>query len=178
MPSLAAVTGQSSADLFGAGKYAMITNGSWMIGQMYGYKGVETGVAPTPIGPSGKRASMYNGLADSIWVGIEEQAGCGEVGRVPRLGRLPEHRRREGRRLPGHPDRHRQGRWPRSRPRASTSAAFTVHVKDKTTFLFPITDYASQIDGIMHPAMDAVVNGKAEPSSLTEANNEVNALFG
>ena len=30
----------------------------------------------------------------------------------------------------------------------------------------------------MQPAMDAVANGKAEPSSLTEANNEVNALFG
>ena len=102
-PSLAAITGQSSGDLYGAGKYAMITNGSWMINQMYSYKGVETEVAPTPIGPSGKRASMYNGLADSIWVGIEEQAGSGQVGRVPRLAGLPEHRRREGRRLPGDP---------------------------------------------------------------------------
>ena len=57
-------------------------------------------------------------------------------------------------------------------------SAFTVHVEEKTTFLFPITDYASQINGIMQPAMDAVATGKAEPSSLTEANNQVNALFG
>ena len=28
----------------------------------------------------------------------------------------------------------------------------------------------------MEPAMDAVANGK-DPASLTEANNEVNALF-
>ena len=56
--------------------------------------------------------------------------------------------------------------------------AFLVHVDEKTTFLFPITDYASQITGIMEPAMDAVAAGKAEPSSLTEANNQVNALFG
>ena len=34
-------------------------------------KGVDVGVAPTPIGPSGKRASMYNGLADSVWVGTD-----------------------------------------------------------------------------------------------------------
>ena len=58
--------------------------------------GVETGLAPTPIGPSGKRASMYNGLADSIWVGSENKAGRGQVGRVPRLAGLPEHRRRGG----------------------------------------------------------------------------------
>ena len=36
-------------------------------------KGIETGVAPTPVGPSGKRASMYNGLADSIWVGSKNK---------------------------------------------------------------------------------------------------------
>ena len=53
-----------------------------------------------------------------------------------------------------------------------------MQVKDKTTFLFPITDHASQIEGIMQPAMDAVLTGKAEPSSLTEANEQVNALFG
>ena len=29
MPSVEAVTGQGSSDIFGAGKYAMITNGSW-----------------------------------------------------------------------------------------------------------------------------------------------------
>ena len=50
-------------------------------------------------------------------------------------------------------------------------------MKDGTTFLFPITDHASQIEGIMQPAMDAVMTGKAEPSSLTEANKQVNALF-
>ncbi len=73
MPSVAAVTGQGSSDIFAAGKYAMITNGSWMIGSMFGAKGIETGVAPTPVGPSGKRASMYNGLADSIWVGSKNK---------------------------------------------------------------------------------------------------------
>ena len=57
-------------------------------------------------------------------------------------------------------------------------SAFTVQVKDKTTFLFPITDYASQIEGIMQPAMDAVATGKAKPDSLTEANDQVNQLFG
>jgi multiple sugar transport system substrate-binding protein len=43
--------------------------------------------------------------------------------------------------------------------------------------LFPITDHASQIDGIMHPAMDDVLSGKAQATSLTDANNQVNQLF-
>ena len=73
MPSVAAVTGQTEADIFAAGKYAMATNGSWKIGSFFGAKGIETGVAPLPAGPSGKRASMYNGLADSIWVGSKNK---------------------------------------------------------------------------------------------------------
>jgi multiple sugar transport system substrate-binding protein len=44
--------------------------------------------------------------------------------------------------------------------------------------LFPITDYASQIEGMMEPAMDNVLTGNADVSSLTEANNQVNQLFG
>jgi multiple sugar transport system substrate-binding protein len=56
-------------------------------------------------------------------------------------------------------------------------SAFTTHVKEGTTFLFPIADKAAKVDGIMKPAMDAVLSGKKPASSLTEANNQVNALF-
>jgi len=52
-----------------------------------------------------------------------------------------------------------------------------VHVKDGTTFLFPITDHASQVTNIMQPAVDAVMTGKAKPDSLTAANEQVNQLF-
>ena len=31
---------------------------------------------------------------------------------------------------------------------------------------------------VMQPAMDAVANGNAEPASLTQANEQVNQLFG
>jgi len=55
---------------------------------------------------------------------------------------------------------------------------FLIHVTDKDTFLFPITDHASQISPIMQAAVDAVFTGKADPSSLTAANDQVNALFG
>ena len=50
-------------------------------------------------------------------------------------------------------------------------------MQDKTTFLFPITDHASEITNIMQPAMDNVLSGKADVSSLTDANTQVNQLF-
>jgi ABC-type glycerol-3-phosphate transport system substrate-binding protein len=39
--------------------------------QLLRLEGSEAGLAPPPIGPTGKRASMYNGLADSVWVGSQ-----------------------------------------------------------------------------------------------------------
>ncbi|BAS10837.1 protein involved in carbohydrate transport [Arthrobacter sp. Hiyo4] len=55
--------------------------------------------------------------------------------------------------------------------------AFTTHVKDETTFLLPIADKAAKVEGIMKPAMDAVLSGKKPVSSLSDANEQVNALF-
>ena len=49
--------------------------------------------------------------------------------------------------------------------------------RTSTTFLFPIADNAAKVDGIMEPAMDAVLSGKTPASSLTEANDQVNSLF-
>ena len=176
-PTIEAVTGQSSADIYGAGKYAMITNGSWMINQMFSYKGVETGIAPTPTGPSGKRASMYNGLADSVWVGSKNKAtaikwveflgsaACQDI--VGKAGAVfPA--------IPSGTDLAQAA----FQSKGVDVTNFLVHVKDGTTFLFPFTDHASQLTNIMQPAVDAVMTGKAKPDSLTAANKQVNQLFG
>lgn len=40
-----------------------------------------------------------------------------------------------------------------------------------------MTEHASDIHAIMTAAMDDVLGGKADVSSLTEANEQVNALF-
>ena len=54
---------------------------------------------------------------------------------------------------------------------------FTQHLTDGTTFLFPITDHAADINAIMQPAMDGVLSGANPVDSLTAANDQVNALF-
>ena len=177
MPKLEAVDGQSSSDLFKAGKYAMITDGSWMINTYFNSDKVKPALAPTPIGPSGKRASMNNGLGDSIWVGSDNKAAAAKW--VEFLG-SPDCQNLVGEAgtvFPAIPSGTEKAKAA-FKAKGIDTKAFTVHVDEKTTFLFPITDYASQIVGIMEPAMDAVAAGKSEPSSLTEANNQVNGLFG
>ena len=78
MPPLEQTVGASMNDNFGAGKSAINANGSWMIGSYTGYEGLELGIAPTPVGPSGKRASMFNGLADSIFAGTDNKEAAGK----------------------------------------------------------------------------------------------------
>ena len=176
MPKLETTVGASMPDTFGAGKAAINTSGDWTIGQYTGYKGIQTGIAPTPTGPDGKRASMFNGLADSIYAGTKNPAAsvkwveylassaCQDV--VASKGVV----------------------FPAIKSSTDKAAAafkakgvdvtpFTQQVEDGTTFLFPIADKAAKVDGIMNPAMDAVVSGKAPASSLTQANEKVNALF-
>ncbi|WP_422936680.1 ABC transporter substrate-binding protein [Sinomonas sp. P47F7] len=175
-PKLETTVGASMADTFAAGKAAINANGSWMIGQYFGYKGINVGLAPTPIGPGGKRSSMYNGLADSInagtknpaaaakWVEYLASSACQDVVASKAVV------------------------FPAISEAADKAAAafkakgvdvtsFTQQVKDGTTFLFPITENAAKVDGIMKPAMDAVYSGKSPASSLSDANSQVNALF-
>jgi multiple sugar transport system substrate-binding protein len=176
MPKLETTVGASLADNYGAGKAAINTTGDWLIGQYKGYKGVETAFAPTPVGPSGKRASMFNGLADSIWAGTKNPAAsvkwveylasssCQDAVAAKAVV-FPA--------LKSSSDKAAEA----FKAKGTDVSAFTKHVDDGTTFLFPIADKAAKVDGIMKPAMDAVLSGKKPASSLTEANDQVNALF-
>jgi multiple sugar transport system substrate-binding protein len=58
-------------------------------------------------------------------------------------------------------------------------SAFVEEATDpQATFLFPITDHASDIDRIMRAAFDAIyLNGADAATTLKAANQEVNALF-
>ena len=76
-PSVSDVAGVGANALFAAGQGAMVTDGSWQIGQYVNNSPFEVGVAALPIGPEGRK-SMFNGLADSIWVGSQNQDAAWE----------------------------------------------------------------------------------------------------
>lgn len=178
MPSWEAQTGVSWSEQLAAGTVAMASNGSWMIGSVFGAASdtFAPAVAPTPVGPSGKRASMYNGLADNIWIGTENPAesaawvaylgssACQDVvaDNAVVFPAITTATAKAGEAFSA---------------KGVDVDAFLVHVNEGTTFLFPITDYKSDIGAIMTPAMEAIMSGTADVATLTEANNQVNALF-
>ena len=161
MPSVAAVTGQGRADIFAAGKYAMVTNGSW--------SDRHAASAPRASRPASRRPRSARAAS---------APACTTAWRTPsgsarRTSRPPPSGSSSSARPTARTSSARRASSSRpSRPATDKAEAafkakgvdvtsFLVHVKDKTTFLFPITDHASQINGIMHPAMDEVLSGKA-----------------
>jgi multiple sugar transport system substrate-binding protein len=176
-PGVEERTGVNYEDTFGAGKYAIESNGSWNIGSMIKREVPKLGMFPTPIGPSGKRASIFNGLADSIpkttknpelawqWVKFMASAECQDI--VADKGVV----------FPAI-ETSAAAKFAQYETNGIDVSAFTVHLADGTTSLFPITDHAADVDAIMGPVLEQVLLGEVDPATaLPAANEEVNALF-
>lgn len=182
MPPLKATSAGSQSvspsDMLAAGKAAMETNGSWTIGQTFSAKSAtfEPAVAPLPSGPTGKRASMFNGLADSIYAGTKNKGAAWQWAKYLASPACQNAVAQHAVVFPAIKSTV-DGASKQFASKGVDVSAFTVNVSEKTTFLFPITDHAAQIEAIMKPAMDAVLNGSAPVTSLTQANEQVNALF-
>ncbi|KAA3661948.1 MAG: sugar ABC transporter substrate-binding protein [Chloroflexi bacterium] len=163
--------------IFTSGGGAVAHDGSWMIGTYTGNSNFEVGFARLPIGPEGRK-SMFNGLADSIWVGTEHvdeawlwlkylaSPECanvvGEAGVV-----FPAQEEAVNKALAAFGEK------------GLDVAAFTEQaLEENGTFLFPVTDNASEITNIMAETMDNIFLGEVEPADiLPEANEEVNGTF-
>ena len=64
----------SDSELLGSSKVAMTTGGSWEASTFSKLSGIQSGIAPTPIGPDGKRAVMSNSNGNTIWSGTKNPA--------------------------------------------------------------------------------------------------------
>ncbi|WP_138275601.1 ABC transporter substrate-binding protein [Rhodoluna limnophila] len=178
MPSFDQQQGVGWSDQLAAGTVAMASNGSWMTGSIFGAKSdtFEPALAATPVGPTGSRASMYNGLADNIsattenpeaawqWVKYLGSAACQDVVAEAAVV-FPA--------IPSATDKAVAA----MQAKGVDVSAFSTHIDNGTTFLFPIADKKSKINDIMTPAMEAIMSGKAKADSLTAANDQVKALF-
>jgi multiple sugar transport system substrate-binding protein len=162
--------------LFVAGKVAMVPDGSWTIGYYASASKFETAWVPLPKGPNGRRASMLNGLADSMWVGskVKDEAWkwmkylasveCQSVLAAsavvfPAINGLAE------KALEVH------------RSKGIDATAFLTMANEQT-FLMPIADNGAQINEFMKGAIESVLLGKqmAGPA-LKDANQKINKLF-
>ena len=119
---------------------------------------------------------MFNGLADSIWAGTKNPAASVKWVEYLASTACQDVVASKGVVFPAIKSSSEKAAAAFEAKGVNVNA-FTTHVKDKTTFLFPITENAAKVEGLMGPAMDAVLSGKKDASTLTEINEKVNALF-
>lgn len=177
MTPFEAMSNNNTGAMFTSGKIGMVLDGSWMIGFYANNTNFPVGFARLPKGPVGRK-SMFNGLADSIYVGTEHpkeawlwvkylgsaeaQDVVGSYGAVfPAIASGVEAAKKA------------------YRERGFDVSAFTEQALEKDgTFLFPITDHASQVTSIMQQTLDSIFLGQTQAApALKSANERINALF-
>ncbi len=161
--------------MFVAKKTAMVPQGSWMITYFKDNAKFEHAWVPLPTGPTGTRATMFNGLADSIWVGSKVQAEAWKwvkyLGSVECQSVVANY----GVVFPAI-----KGQAERAvevqKSKGVDSSAFLTMAKAKT-FLAPIADRGSEIDAIITSSLETVLAGRSDAATaLKAANAKVNHL--
>jgi len=178
MNDLATATSMNgnAADAYGAGKFAMVTEGDWNISSHKAPNGGVTKYAPTPIGPNGTSASMFNGLTDAIsasskhvdeawqWVKYLGSEAC--QSKVAAAGVVfPAIKSLADQTIQAHMDA------------GVDVSAFMSYAKNGTTFLPPVTTHYADVLAIQSPIMDDIMNGKQTADALDAMNTQINALY-
>ncbi|GGZ94747.1 ABC transporter substrate-binding protein [Streptomyces bluensis] len=162
-----------------AGKAAAAFDGAWMISTYAGFKGKDIRTALTPVGPTGRRATMMNGLADSItkaarnkegarkWVAYLASDACqtvvgshGVVFPATRAGT--------------------EAAVAAYEKKGVDVSAFTEPVADKKhfrTFSYPIASYSADMTALMAPAMEDIYGNGKPVSSLDQTNEQINLIL-
>jgi multiple sugar transport system substrate-binding protein len=163
--------------LFAAGKGALALTGSWMINWYEANAKFDKGFAPLPKGPEGRK-SMFNGLADSIWIGSKHQEEAWKW--VKFLGS------EEGQNIiagygvvfPAIASAAKKAEEVMSKKGVDVSPFLEEATDPHGTFLFPIADHAADVMRITKVGLDAILlNGANAASTMKKVNSEVNDLF-
>jgi multiple sugar transport system substrate-binding protein len=175
-PKLEEQTSLGRTGLFQSGKVSMVADGSWMIGT-YLSSEFNVGFAALPEGPEGRK-SMFNGLADSIWVGSQHQDQAWEWVKFLASEQCQLIVGESGVVFPAIPSAADASLQVRADAGVDVSAFVNQANAEGGTFLFPITDYGGEIATIMVETMDGIGLGSVDAATgLAEANEEVNSLF-
>ena len=177
VPLFEEVSGLGSNAVFVAGQGALTTDGSWMINWYNDNTDFEIGFGKLPIGPEGRK-TMFNGISDTIWVGSEHQE---EAWEWVKFLASPDCLDVVGSMAVVFPSLQSgvDAALIAFEEKGLDVTAFTEEALDADgTFLYPITDHASEIVAIMKPVMDSIMLGETTAAeALPEANEKVNALF-
>jgi multiple sugar transport system substrate-binding protein len=162
-----------------AGKAASAFDGAWMISTYAGFKGMKIRTAVTPEGPTGKRATMMNGLADSVTKNARNKQGALKWVKYLSSDACQRTVGRYGIVFPATPDG-TEAAVAAYEKKGIDVSAFTEPVADKkdfTTFSYPITDHAADVYALMHPAMQDIYGNGTPVSSLDETNSQIDLIL-
>jgi multiple sugar transport system substrate-binding protein len=176
-PPLADIKSLGADTLFDSGKGAMTSIGSWEIGARVKNDKFKFGFALLPKGPQGRK-SMFNGLADSIWVGSKHQDEAWQWVKFASSKTCEDIVGQAGVVFPAIQSGVEASLAKRKTDGVDVSTFTQEGLDPNGTFLFPITDHGSEISTIMGPVMDSIMLGeKKAADALKDANTQVNALF-
>ena len=170
MPPLeqARTLGQTAA--FQSGKAALAIDGDWTIGTYSATEGIKVGYSPQPAGPEGSW-SMYNGLADAIWVGSKHKE---EAAKWVNFLASKDCQSIVGSEAVVFPAI--QSEVPKAvakhKAEGRDVSAFTSYIDSGNTVLYPITDKAPQINLIVQPTLEEFLNGDEDAAKVMKDMNE------
>jgi multiple sugar transport system substrate-binding protein len=163
-----------------SGKAATAFDGAWMISTYYAAKGIKMGTAFTPTGPTGERATMMNGLADSITKNAHNKRGARKWVTYLASNECQKTIGSYGIVFPATPDGTKAA-VAAYKKKGIDVTAFTRPVAGRqgfSTFSYPITNYAADVYALMHPAMQDVFANDAPVSGLGKTNSQINFILG
>jgi multiple sugar transport system substrate-binding protein len=175
-PGIAELQGLGSMAMFQGKQGAIRAGGSWEIGDVL-KADFETAFAPIPTGPEGRK-SMFNGLADSIWVGSQNQEAAWEWVKFAASPTCADIVGSFAVVFPAIQSGVDATVAKRLEQGVNVAAFADLVSTEGATFLFPVTDYASQVGDIMTKAMDRIYLGEDTAANvIPAAAAEVNAVF-
>jgi multiple sugar transport system substrate-binding protein len=162
--------------MFIAGKAAMVPDGSWMVSNFGRTTRFKHAWVPLPIGPSGQRASIVNGLGDSIWSGsaVKEEAW-----QWVRFMATPECQRVVASHGVVYPSLKGMAELAvqAQQQRGLDASAFLVMAQGRT-FPMPVADHGAEITEIVGTAIESVLVGKSDATrALQAADAQVRRLL-
>jgi multiple sugar transport system substrate-binding protein len=159
---------------FQSRRAAIAIDGDWMVSTYSSTKGVDVAYSPQPKGPKGSW-SMYNGLADAIWVGTKHKA---EAVRWVNFLASKECQSIVGSEAVVFPAIESEVPKAVAKHKAEGRdvSAFTSYIETGNTVLYPITDKAPQINLIVQPTLEKFLNGDMEAGPLLkDMTDQVNS---
>jgi len=162
--------------MFIARKAAMVPEGSWTVSNFARNARFPHAWVPLPIGPSGQRASIVNGLGDSIWVGSKVKEEAWQWVRFLGSARCQSLVAEAGVAYPAI-----AGLAERAvavqRTRGPDASAFLVMARSRV-LLMPVADRGAEIFEVVGSAIEAVLVGRsAAAPALQAADAQVRQLL-